>query len=499
MFDYYPPTGITEELFAAYFECRKNKRNTINALLFEKHFERNLFLLEEEIKSCHYTPGRSIAFIVNNPLKREIFAADFRDRVVHHWLIAKLNPLFERIFINDSYACRTGKGTHFGIKQVDSFIKACSDNYKTDCYILKLDIAGFFMHINRAILFKSLHRFILKYYQAEDKTLVLEICEKLVFNNPAENCIIKGRKSDWVGLPKNKSLFHSPPDCGLPIGNLTSQVFANFYLNPFDHFIKTTLGIRYYGRYVDDFVIVHQNKEYLKSLIPKIRDYLHDELQLELHPNKIYLQHFSKGVKFLGVIIKPHRIYIASRTKGNFYQAIQKQNKIARDHKPTKKEQAAFLSIINSYLGILNPCKSSREHAPLSLWRGAGGEAKMQDKTFKIKYQPEQNESKTDITPSPALPQPGEGSGSSREQKKNQSEALRSNKHLQPPCECAPLSIWRGAGGEAKMHYKTYKLRKRMIRKHISGWWENYFFAKGYVKMVAKQKIRKRKHFRKIG
>nr|NQU93847.1 hypothetical protein [Bacteroidota bacterium] len=374
LFDETTPFVLTEELFAAYFECRKNKRNTINALLFEKHFEKNLFLLEEEIKTGHYTPGRSIAFIVNKPVKREIFAADFRDRVVHHWLIAKLNPLFERIFINDSYACRTGKGTHLGIKRVDEFIKTCSINYKSDCYILKLDIAGFFMHINRKILFKRLLNFILKNYTSDDKSLVLEICKTIVFNNPAENCIIKGKKNDWEGLPKNKSLFYSSSGCGLPIGNYTSQVFANFYLNPFDHFIKTTSNIQYYGRYVDDFVIVHPNKDHLKSLIPKIRNYLQMELRLELHPKKIYLQHFTKGVQFLGAVIKPHRIYIANRTKGNFYHAIQKQNKIARDHKPTKEERAAFLSSMNSYLGILK-------------------------------------------------------------------------------------------------HYKTYRLRKRMIRKHLSGWW----------------------------
>lgn len=272
LFDEPTPFDLTEELFAAYFLCRKNKRNTINALLFEKHFEKNLFQLEDEILSGNYTPGRSIAFIVNKPVKREIFAADFRDRVVHHWLIGKLNPLFERVFIGDSYACRINKGTHFGIRRVNEFVKTCSNNYKTDCYILKLDITGFFMHINRAILFERLKKFIINYYSATDKTVILEICEKLVFNNPAENCIIKGGKADWAGLPNNKSLFHSPPGCGLPIGNLTSQVFANFYLNPFDHFIKTSLNIKYYGRYVDDFVIVHPIQEYLKSLITTIRN-----------------------------------------------------------------------------------------------------------------------------------------------------------------------------------------------------------------------------------
>ena len=135
-------------------------------------------------------------------------------------------------------------------------------------------------------------------------------------------------------------------------------MFANFYLNPFDHFIKHDLGIRYYGRYVDDFVIVDQDKTYLKSLIPLIKNTLQERLGLTLHPNKIYLQHYTKGVEFLGSVIKPHRIYIANRTKGNFYTAIMKQNVIVRESKPNKKQQAAFLSCMNSYLGIMKHRKS---------------------------------------------------------------------------------------------------------------------------------------------
>jgi RNA-directed DNA polymerase len=350
--------SLTEEIFIAYFECRKNKRNTINALAFEKHFERNLFHLEEEIQNGYYNPGRSIAFIVNKPVKREIFAADFRDRVVHHWLINKLNPLFERIFINDSYACRTGKGTHYGIQRLYNFVSTCSNNYTTDCYILRLDVQGFFMHINRQLLYDRLKEFVLRNYKGSDQALVLEISRKIIFNDPAKNCTIKGSKRDWEGLPNSKSLFHSPSGCGLPIGNLTSQVFANFYMNPLDHFIRNQLSIRFYGRYVDDFVIVHNDGNCLKSIVPKIRDFLKSELRLELHPNKIYLQHYNKGVKFLGAVIKPNRIYISNRTKGNFYEAIQHHNAIASMHKPDKEEQAAFLCSMNSYLGILKPARA---------------------------------------------------------------------------------------------------------------------------------------------
>ena len=382
---------LTEEMFQAYFDCRKNKRNTINALKFEKHFEKNVFKLCEEIKSGNYQPGRSIAFIVNNPVMREVFAADFRDRVVHHWLINKLNPLFEKSFIHNSYACRVDKGTHFGIKQINSFIKSCSKNYTSDCYILKLDIQGFFMHINRNLLFEQLIHFIQAKYIKADKKIVIDICSKIVFNNPTENCIIKGSKNDWKGLPRSKSLFSSPKDCGLPIGNLTSQVFANFYMNPFDNFVKKDLDVKYYGRYVDDFIIVHPEKEYLKSIQSLISNFLKNELKLTLHPNKIYLQHYSKGVKFLGVVIKPNRIYIANRTKGNFYKAIEKQNKIARDHKPTKEEQEVFLSSMNSYLGILQ-------------------------------------------------------------------------------------------------HYKTYKMRKKMILKNLSAWWWNYVFLTNSISKFAKKR-----------
>jgi len=124
-------------------------------------------------------------------------------------------------------------------------------------------------------------------------------------------------------------------------------------MDSFDHYIKHDLKIRYYGRYVDDFVIVHESKEYLKILIPVLSGFLQTNLQATVHPKKIYLQHYSKGVKFLGTVILPNRIYIANRTKSNFYEAIEKQNEIVSQHKPTKENQAAFLSSMNSYLGIM--------------------------------------------------------------------------------------------------------------------------------------------------
>lgn len=351
---------ILTDIFQAYFNARRNKRNTINALAFEQHFEENIFQLCEDIISGNYTPSRSICFIVNQPVKREIFAANFRDRVVHHFIYNYISPIFEGTFINDSYSCRVGKGTHYGIKRIDHFIRSCSQNYSKDCYILKLDIQGYFMSINRALLFHKVKQVLFsKLHLIDfDLSLVLDLIEKTIFNDPVNNCIIKGKKSDWNNLPKDKSLFTAQQNCGLPIGNLTSQLFGNVYLNDLDHFIKRDLKIKNYGRYVDDFVLVHKNKKHLKSLIPIIREFLAKKLKLKLHEKKIYLQHYTKGVKYLGAVIKPHRIYIANRTKGNFYESINKHNKIVRDHKPTTEEITKFISSMNSYLGILQHYKT---------------------------------------------------------------------------------------------------------------------------------------------
>ncbi len=198
------------------------------------------------------------------------------------------------------------------------------------------------MSINKQILFKKLTEFINTKYNEPDKPLLIELCRKTICNDPTKNCIVKGKQSDWNDLPNNKILFHSMPNCGLPIGNLTSQLFGNIYMNEFDHWVKRELNIKHYGRYVDDFVLIHQSKAYLKSALPKLSNFLLLTLKLTLHPDKIYLQHYSTGVKFLGTVILPNRIYIVNRTKGNFYNAIEKQNRIARNHKPTKEEQSAF-------------------------------------------------------------------------------------------------------------------------------------------------------------
>lgn len=342
-----------EELFAAYYDCRRHKRKTFNALEFEADFEQKLVNLWRAVNEKTYYPGRSIAFIVNKPVKREIFAADFQDRVIHHLVINKLMPLFEALFIRDSYSCRAGKGTLYGIRRVEEFIRACSENYSKDCYILKMDIQSFFMSIDKNILYSRLERFIREYYHGVDKETILRLVKIIVYHCPQHNCLIKGRQADWEGLPRSKSLFWADDFHGLPIGNLSSQIFANFYMDAFDKFVKNELKAQYYGRYVDDFVIVHRDKQFLVDIQEKLRRFMVEKLSLRLHPRKVYLQHYSKGVKFIGAVIKPGRVYIGNRTKGNLYQKMREFNRLSESNKSYSEQAEHFVSSINSYLGFM--------------------------------------------------------------------------------------------------------------------------------------------------
>lgn len=338
---------LLADLFQAYYAARTNKRATVNALKFELDYESNLFELYREIKNQQYEISPSVCFIANKPIKREIFAADFRDRIVHHLIYNYISPFFERLFINDTYSCRQGRGTSYGIRRADHFIRSGSLNYHQDCYILKLDISGYFMSIDRAILYQKVQRVLYRFQKVVDFDfyLVQYLLQKVIFHDAIKNCRLKGRREDWQGLPKSKSLFYAKAQRGLPIGNLTSQLFGNVYLNDFDHFVKYRLGFKYYGRYVDDLLFVHQNKDYLKSIIPKIKEYLCWELALEIHEKKVYLQHFTKGVCFLGVIIRPYCIYIGKRTKIGLYQVLHYRRKNLSKQK--------FLTTINSYLGMM--------------------------------------------------------------------------------------------------------------------------------------------------
>ena len=329
--------ALAKELYSAYLDARKHKRNTINQLKFERNLETELLSLCREIETKTYELKPGICFINEIPVKREIIASDFRDRVVHHFLFNRINPILEKQFIYDSYSCRKGKGTLFGIKRVQGFLKSCyatvganpcvcpkKDNLPENdvcnmknIWVLRLDIQGFFMAINRQILYELIVK-----YVPQNTPIDNFLIQKIVFHDPLQNAVFKSPRAAWQGLPPDKSLMGSAPGCGLPIGNLTSQLFANVYLNPLDHFIKRNLKIKYYGRYVDDMVLIHRDKEVLLKAINQIKNFLSEQLHLTLHPKKIMLQSTDKGVPFLGAFIFYNNILPGKRVVENFRKCI---------------------------------------------------------------------------------------------------------------------------------------------------------------------------------
>lgn len=349
---------LLEDLYIAYYDTRKNKRNKKVSLEYELDFEKNIINLHKSIINKSYKPKSCIAFLVKRPVLREVFAASFEDRIIHHYIYNQISPIFEKEFIEDSYSCRKGKGTLFGINRVFDFIKECSCDYSKDCYILKLDIKGYFYSINKNILYEIIIKELVdkkRFLNCDFDTLIFLIT-KTIFSNPRKDVVVYKDK-DWDILPKNKSLFYAKENCGLPIGNLTSQLFSNIYMNIFDRYVKDELKIKYYGRYVDDFVIVHQNKDFLKKSITIFRNFLENNLHLEIHPNKIYLQDYKKGLSFLGAFLKPNVKFPSKRIKANFNNLIYSINQNI-----TFNEEY-ILNIrnqINSYLGILGHLKSYR-------------------------------------------------------------------------------------------------------------------------------------------
>lgn len=342
-----------EEIVKAYLDCRKNKRNTKQQLEFELNLWDNLYDIYIHLNKLDYTFDKSIAFVVSRPVYREVFAALFRDRIIHHILYNRINDVFEKyVFIDDCYACRVGKGTLYGIRRCYNKIKECSSNYNEDCYVLKCDLKSFFMSIDKTLLYGNIKSILCKFGDFSENDMYFNdyLLKLIIFNCPQNNCIIRGSKKMWSKLPKDKSLFYTDNNHGIPIGNLMSQILANVYLSKLDNYIINELGFKYYGRYVDDFFIIDKNKDKMLSSIPMIRNFLLKILKIRLHPKKIYLQNYKKGLNFIGAVLKPNRVYISNRTKGNFYNALKNLND---NFEYSDKFLISALCTINSYLGIM--------------------------------------------------------------------------------------------------------------------------------------------------
>lgn len=342
-----------EDVIEAYYDCRRRKRGTVNAIEFEMDYERHCIDLWHDIRERCYEPRRSIAFIVDHPVKREIFAADFRDRVVHHLIAMKIYPLLERQFITDSYSTQKGKGTLFGIRRVEQMLKECSHGYTRDCWVMKIDIRGYFMSIGKDRVYDCIRRFLETHYRDDDLPLLLYLLRITIYNRPEQNCIMKVPRWRWNGLPASKSLFGSGGKRGLPIGNLTSQLLALLFLDDLDHYIRQELHIGYYGRYVDDMVLIAPSKEHLTQARQQIDQWLREH-GLQLHPKKLYLQHYKKGVMFVGGMIMPGRTYISRRTRGRLFSLVHRYNELMANRQAVGDSELHFMACsVNSYLGMM--------------------------------------------------------------------------------------------------------------------------------------------------
>ena len=338
-----------ENLLKRYYECRKRKRYTVNAAKFEINFENELLQLQKELKEHTYKPGRSICFVVTKPKAREIFAADFRDRIVHHILVNYLEKIWEPKFIDQSYSCRKGKGAHKAIKDLKRYIRKISQDNRQPAYFLQVDIQSFFVSLKKEILFKLIKR------QVKNPE-ILWLTKIIIFHNPTSNYYRKCQMSLFDLIPGHKSLFKVSPNQGLPIGNLTSQFFANVYLNKLDQFVKHKLKVKYYLRYVDDLVLLSQNKNQLKIWRDKIDKFLWDRLKLKLHPQKQILQTIDKGINFVGFIVKPGYTLMRRRIIKNLKEKLWRFNQNLEEI--TEQEIKQILSMVNSYYGQFKHAKT---------------------------------------------------------------------------------------------------------------------------------------------
>jgi len=298
-----------DNILDAWKEFVKGKRNKKDVAEFEFRLMDNILSLHNDLKNHIYAHGGYEQFNISDPKPRRISKASVRDRLVHHMLYRVLYPFFDRIFIADSYSCREDKGTFKAINKFRSYFYKVSKNDTRTCWVLKCDIKKFFDNINHDILTAILSSYI------PDKNILL-LCQEII-----------------------GSFYSTIPNAGLPLGNLTSQLFVNIYMNEFDQFIKHKIKAKYYIRYADDFIILSDNHAWLESILPVIRNFLGERLKLQLHPDKVSIRAISSGIDFLGWVNFPDHRVLRTSTKRRMIKRV---------------VEHSMPETINSYVALLN-------------------------------------------------------------------------------------------------------------------------------------------------
>jgi retron-type reverse transcriptase len=323
-------------------DCRQHKRSSASCQAFEQHLERNLCALFDELTSGTYRPGRSICFVITRPKPREVWAADFRDRIVHHLFYNHVAPRFQASFVAGSSACIPGRGTLYAAKRLEHGVRSITQNWSRPAFYLKCDLANFFVaidkHVLRAQLAKRVH-----------EPFWLALGDTILFHDPRADVEVRGSRALLARVPPHKSLFNAPADTGLPIGNLSSQFFANVFLDGLDQFAKHQVRARRYVRYVDDFILLHESPQWLNVAHDRISQYLTERLGARLNPKKTILQPVDRGIDFVGHVIKPWHRSTRPRTVAAAIQRISQAP--AED-----VHQSA-----NSYFGLLRQTPASHQ------------------------------------------------------------------------------------------------------------------------------------------
>ncbi|MBN2094330.1 MAG: group II intron reverse transcriptase domain-containing protein [Candidatus Zambryskibacteria bacterium] len=300
-----------KNLYTSWQEFLPGKKNKNDIAEFSLNLSGNIFKLHRDLKDKNYKHDDYTAFNISDPKPRDIHKASVKDRLLHHAVYRIIYPYFDKLFIFDSYSCRNFKGTHKALKRFEKLNRKVSQNNTKQCWILKCDIKKCFASIDQKIVIRIMKKFI------KDQNIIWLI-ERII--------------NSFKSFDEFK---------GLPLGNLTSQIIVNIYLNELDQFIKNKLKIKYYMRYADDFVIFFRDKDYLWELVPKISNFLDEELKLKLHPHKLFVQTLSSGVDFLGWVHFPRHRVLRTATKRKMFRNI----KLKTDEK--------IEDTINSYLGML--------------------------------------------------------------------------------------------------------------------------------------------------
>ncbi|MBL7230486.1 MAG: RNA-directed DNA polymerase [Pseudomonas sp.] len=330
-----------QDLVQAYYDCRRTKRSSDSALAFEIDLERNLIQLHDDLIAGTYRPGRSICFVVTRPKAREVWAAAFRDRVVHHLLYNHVAPRFYASFIADSCACIPGRGTLYAATRLESKIRSASENWSKPIFYLKCDLANFFVAIDKAVLRKQLEARITEPWW-------LALATQILMHDPREDYETRSPAHLFNRVPQHKRLVAQPAHLGLPIGNLSSQFFANVYLDALDQFAKHQLRAKHYIRYVDDFMFLHESPQQLNQWLAEVEAFL-PRLGAKLNPTKTILQPVDRGVDFVGHVIKPWR---RTTRKRSLAQALKRT---AAAPVEDLRETA------NSYFGLLSQASHSQK------------------------------------------------------------------------------------------------------------------------------------------